>query len=194
MRRGCWAEKMLETGRLVLRPPVADDLPWLLETMNTAPVLRHLGGQIWPAAQVAAGLEADIAAFGAPGEHRRWTVWRKADSQRIGRFGLFQIRSSAAPTELRGQDEIGWTFAEAHWGQGYASEAARAVIAHFFADPAKMVLWSQTSESNVASTRMMERLGFNRQPKFDYVDPDYPPEDNPTTVYSMGQGDWTQAG
>jgi hypothetical protein len=31
---------------------------------------------------------------------------------------------------------------------------------------------------------MMQRLGFTRRPEFDYPDPDYPPEDNPTTVWS----------
>jgi RimJ/RimL family protein N-acetyltransferase len=186
------AEAVLETGRLQLRPPCADDLPWLLESMNTFAVLRHLGGQIRSASDVASGLEADIAAFSSGG-HRRWTVWRLADNLRIGRCGLFHLLSDAAPVMLRGADEIGWTFAEPFWGQGYASEAARAVIAHFFADPKNDVLWSQTSDSNPASTRMMARLGFSRQVQLDYVDPDYPPQDNPTTVYRKGRGDWAAA-
>lgn len=160
--------------------------------MNTLAVLRHLGGQVRSDRDVASGLDADIAAFGSGG-HRRWTVWRQADNQRIGRCGLFQIRSDAAPALLRGGNEVGWTFAEPFWGQGYASEAARAVITHFFADPKHDVLWSQTSESNLASTRMMARLGFSRQAQLDYVDPDYPPQDNPTTVYRMGRGDWAAA-
>ncbi len=47
------------------------------------------------------------------------------------------------------------------------------------------MLYSQTSDSNVASTRMMQRLGFTARPELGYHDPDYPPEDNPTTVWSM---------
>lgn len=160
--------------------------------MNTVAVLRHLGGQVRSANEVSSGLAADIAAFGSGG-HRRWTVWRRADNARIGRCGLFHLLSEAAPAALHGADEIGWTFAEPYWGLGYASEAARAVIAHFFAEPEKAVLWSQTSDSNSASTRMMARLGFSRQAQLDYVDPDYPPQDNPTTVYRMGRGDWASA-
>lgn len=184
---------MIETDRLVLRPPAAEDLGWILEAMNTRVILRHLGGEPRSANEVAAGLQADIEAFDNGG-HRRWTVWCRADNVRIGRCGLFRIRSLAAPIELHGADEIGWTFAEPFWGQGFASEAARAVIDWHFANRPSDILWSQTSESNVASTRMMSRLGFARCTVLDYFDPDYPPDDNPTTVYRMGRGDWAQAG
>ena len=173
----------LETPRLILRPPVAEDLPWLLAAMNTEPVMRHLAG-VRTAQEVEEGLAADIAAFAAPGGHRRWTVWLRDGEERVGRVGLFHVRSPAAPPALQGQREIGWTFAQSHWGKGYASEAARAVIALAFAGPALPVLYSQTSTSNAASTRMMRRLGFTFRPELGYVDPDYPPEDNPTTVWS----------
>lgn len=178
------AETVLSTPRLILRPPVAEDLPWLLEAMNTEAVMRHLAGVRSPVA-VEEGLIADIAAFAAPDGHRRWTVWLNDGVTRVGRVGLFHLRSPAAPHELQGQREIGWTLAEAHWGKGYASEAARAVIAHAFDVLALPVLWSQTSDSNRASTRMMQRLGFAFRPELGYDDPDYPPHDNPTTVWSL---------
>ena len=47
------------------------------------------------------------------------------------------------------------------------------------------MLYSQTSDSNAASTRMMQRLGFTFRPELGYDDPDYPPHDNPTTVWSL---------
>lgn len=175
---------MIATERLILRPPVAQDLPWVLEAMNTPAVMRHLAG-VRPAQAVAESLADDIAAFAAPDGHRRWTVWLADGVTRVGRVGLFHLRSPAAPAVLQGQREIGWTFAQSHWGKGYATEAARAVTAHAFAELALPVLWSQTSDSNAGSTRMMQRLGFTPRPEFGYVDPDYPPEDNPTTVWSM---------
>lgn len=178
------ADGALETERLILRPPVADDLPWVRAEMNTPAVMRHLAGVRTPEA-VAESFAQDVAAFGAEDGHRRWTVWLRDGVTRVGRVGLFHLRSPAAPPVLQGQREIGWTFAEGHWGRGYATEAARAVIAHAFAVLALPVLWSQTSDSNAGSTRMMQRLGFTRRAELDYVDPDYPPEDNPTTVWSM---------
>jgi RimJ/RimL family protein N-acetyltransferase len=174
----------LSTERLVLRPPVAEDLPWLLAAMNTDAVMRYLAGVRTPE-EVEEGLAADIAAFAAPVGHRRWTVWLRDGAIRVGRVGLFHVRSPAAPPVLHGQREIGWTFAEGHWGKGYASEAARAVIDCAFDRLALPVLYSQTSTSNAGSTRMMRRLGFTARPELGYVDPDYPPKDNPTTVWSM---------
>jgi RimJ/RimL family protein N-acetyltransferase len=173
----------LATPRLILRPPVAADLPWLLAEMNTQSVMRHLAGVRSPDA-VAEGLADDIAAFHGGG-HQRWTVWLADGATRVGRVGLFRVRSPAAPPALQGQREIGWSFAESHWGKGYASEAARIVMDHAFGALALPVLWSQTSESNIASTRMMQRLGFTFRSEFGYDDPDYPPQDNPTTVWSM---------
>ena len=177
------ADGALATERLILRPPVAEDLPWVLADMNTEAVMRHIGGVRSPEA-VAESLADDVAAFGGGG-YRRWTVWLRDGTVRVGRIGLFHVRSPAAPRVLQGEREIGWTLAEKHWGKGYASEAARAVIAYAFATLALPVLWSQTSDSNLGSTRMMKRLGFARRAEFDYVDPDYPPEDNPTTVWSL---------
>jgi len=179
---------ILETGRLVLRPPASADLPWILAHINTPAVMRHLGGAIRSPEDVAANLAGDIAAF-ASGEHRRWTVWLRDDEQRIGRCGLFKVRTEAAPAKLRGETEIGWTLAEEYWRRGFASEAARAVLAFAFETLRLPVVYSQTSDSNGPSTRMMVRLGFRFRPELGYVDPDYPPADNPTTVWSLGAED-----
>lgn len=176
-------EAVLTTERLILRPPVAEDLAWILAEMNTHSVMRHLAG-VRSQDAVAEGLADDIAAFHSGG-HQRWTVWLSNGVTRVGRVGLFHLRSPAAPPVLQGQREIGWSFAQGHWGKGYATEAARAVIAHALETLRLPVLWSQTSDSNAASTRMMQRLGFTPRPELGYVDPDYPPEDNPTTVWSM---------
>jgi RimJ/RimL family protein N-acetyltransferase len=174
---------MIETARLVLRPPTHDDLGWVLESMNTPAVMRHLGGARL-AATVAERLASDIADVAETGSGR-WIVWLRRENLRVGRCGLFRMSSDAAPEALRGQPEIGWTLAEPFWGQGYASEAARAVLDHGFQTLGYPVIYSQTSTSNLASTRMMERLGFERMPALDYVDPDYPEADNPTTVYRL---------
>jgi RimJ/RimL family protein N-acetyltransferase len=179
---------MLTTARLDLRPPAADDLPWILGQMNTPAVMRNLGG-VRTADKVEDGLEADIAAF-AGGGYRRWTVWLRGENHRIGRCGLFRVKTEAAPDGLRGQHEIGWTLAEAFWGKGYASEAACAVLDFGFGTLSHSVIHAQTSESNAASTRLIERLGFARAAELDYVDPDYPAADNPTTVYLMSRKRW----
>ena len=180
---------MIETDRLVLRPPSEGDLPFILAEINTVSMMRHLGGEARPAEAVAEALAEDIAAF-ATGTYLRWTVWFKAEERRIGRVGLFRVRTQTAPMTLRGQREIGWMLAESAQGHGFATEAASAAIDHGFDALGLPVIYSQTSDSNTASTRMMLRLGFERYPDLDYVDPDYPAADNPTTVYRLGRGEW----
>ena len=180
---------MIATDRLILRPPTADDLPWIRAEMNSEAVLRHLGG-MRSDAEVADILAADIAALAEPSGHRRWTIWRRDDERRIGRCGLFHVRSDAAPEALRGANEIGWTLAERAWGQGYATEAARAVLDYGFAASHCPAIFGQTSDSNVGSTRMMLRLGFERLLALDYFDPDYPAKDNPTTVWRIAREAW----
>ena len=185
---------MLETERLVLTPPSLGDLDFVRDEINTPGMMRFLGGAVRSAEEVATGLAADIDAFAA-GAYFRFTVRLRNDHRPIARVGLFTVSTKSAPPQLRGQREIGWMLAEAFQGNGHASEAARAVIEYAFADPALQVLWSQTSDSNQPSTRMMARLGFRRRVELDYVDPDYPAADNPTTVYAferagMDGGSW----
>ena len=180
---------MIETARLLLRPPTHDDLPWVLANINTPAVMRHLGG-VRPATTVAERLASDIADNAETGSGR-WIVWLREGERRIGRCGLFRMSSEAAPQALRGQPEIGWTLAEDYWGHGYAREAAQAVLGYGFETLGHRVIYSQTSESNVASTRVMARLGLERMRELDYVDPDYPAADNPTTVYRALPATWS---
>lgn len=190
MRRVCLADANLQSERLELRAPQPGDLAWQIEHLNTPAVMRHLGGVGDPEA-MACGFGTNVAAL-QRGEPGFWTVVRRSDQAVLGKCGLSIIATEAAPSALFGGVQIGWSLAERFWGQGLASEAARLVICHAFSELEQAVLWSQTSDSNEASSRMMARLGFARRAKLDYVDPDYPPADNPTTIYRMTQGDWVQ--
>lgn len=174
---------MIESDRLILRVPEPADLAWQIENLNSPAVMRHLGGPREEAA-IAGSFAQDQAAL-LNGGYGFWTVILRETGQPIGKCGLALIHSSAAPAEIRGGVQIGWTLAEPCWGHGYASEAARAVIAHGFGALDLPLIWSQTSASNQGSTRVMARLGFERCGALDYIDPDYSPEDNPTTVYRI---------
>ena len=174
---------MIESTRLILRLPEAADLGWNLAHCNTPAVMRHLGGPR-SEASVTARFESNRAAL-IRGDLGFWTVKQRETGAQVGKCGLAKIDSPAAPAEMQGAAQIGWTFAEPFWGQGFASEAARAVIGYAFGALGLPVIWSQTSASNDASTRMMTRLGFEQCATLDYVDSDYPPEDNPTTVYRI---------
>jgi RimJ/RimL family protein N-acetyltransferase len=58
------------------------------------------------------------------------------------------------------QDELGYWLAESHWGQGYGTEAARAVTEHAFAVMGRDRLVASYHLGNDASRRILLGLGF----------------------------------
>ena len=70
--------------------------------------------------------------------------------------------------------EIGWRLAAAHWGRGYATEAARAVLAYGFEQLALPEIVSFTTVANVRSRRVMEKLGMRRAEEDDFLTSDAP--------------------
>jgi len=56
--------------------------------------------------------------------------------------------------------EIGYWLGVPHWGKGYATEAARAVIDFAFSDLGREVLHAGARVSNPASRRVLEKCGF----------------------------------
>lgn len=59
--------------------------------------------------------------------------------------------------------ELGFILGSAYWGEGYASEAQRAVIGFAFGELGLHRLEADTHPSNEASLRSLERLGFQRE-------------------------------
>ena len=94
------------------------------------------------------------------------------------------------PEAIAGRRQIGWAFAEAFWGQGYAAEAAGAALDYAFDTLGEDAVWAQTSTSNAASTKLMERLGFIRRADLDYHDVDFCAADNPTTIHWLPRAAW----
>jgi aminoglycoside 6'-N-acetyltransferase len=58
------------------------------------------------------------------------------------------------------QAELGFTFAAPYQGQGYATEAVRAVVQYGFGKLAMHRVFSRTDARNLRSQRLLERLGF----------------------------------
>jgi ribosomal-protein-alanine N-acetyltransferase len=67
--------------------------------------------------------------------------------------------------------EIGWRLAAEHWGRGYATEAAWAVLAFGFDQLALPEIVSFTTTANVRSRRVMEKLGMRHAPEDDFLHP-----------------------
>jgi ribosomal-protein-alanine N-acetyltransferase len=70
--------------------------------------------------------------------------------------------------------EIGWRFAHHCWGQGLATEGARAVVHHAFETLRLPGLVSFTTTANLRSRRVMERIGMVHDPAGDFDHPRIP--------------------
>src|SRR5436305_9698530 len=81
-----------------------------------------------------------------------WAVEEKATGAFVGRIGF------AEPEGLPGC-ELAWTLARPFWGRGYATEGARAALAHAFTVLKKDRVVSLIHPENQASLRLAERLG-----------------------------------
>lgn len=63
--------------------------------------------------------------------------------------------------------EIGWWLARKHWGRGLATEAARVALRDAFERVGLQRIISIARPANVASTRIMEKLGLERDSEFE---------------------------
>lgn len=160
---------MIETERLILacwrdehRTPIA--------AINADPeVMRYFVAPM-TRAETDAQVDRQIA---AQAEHGFcfWAIERKADGVLMGLAGL---KTGAPDTPIAHDLEVGWRFGKAFWGLGYASEAARAALAHGFADPAWTRIAAITTTGNVASRRVMERIGMTYAEGLDFDHPAVP--------------------
>ena len=97
-----------------------------------------------------------------------WAVEIPGVAGFIGFTGLSHARLRAHFTPCV---EVGWRLAYEHWGNGYATEAARLALGHGFGTLALPEVVAYTSASNIRSRAVMERLGMRRDPAEDF---DYP--------------------
>lgn len=181
-------DTLFTTERLVLRRWRDGDMDLWLEHLNTPAVKAYLGG-VQTREQVAERFARMVPAWDEDG-FSFLAVERRSDGVFLGTCGLAPIAGDAAPEPLASGHQVGWQIRADAWGQGYASEAARAMLAQAFDDLGWDVLYAQTSERNTGSWRVMQRLGMERRADLDYVDEAYPPEDNPTMVWSLARKDY----
>jgi len=70
--------------------------------------------------------------------------------------------------------EIGWRLAREHWGNGYASEAAREALRFGFEKLGLEEIVAFTAVANEPSRRVMERIGMTHDPSRDFEHPNVP--------------------
>jgi len=139
------------TNRLLLRPGFPEDAPALAKAIADERIVRNLATAPWP--YDLRDAEAFLAAPRDPVLPSFLIVERTEGAPRlVGSCGLGRRASGAV--------ELGYWIARPHWGRGFATEAARALIdiACALRLPA---LEASHFLDNPASGRVLEKLGFS---------------------------------
>ncbi len=139
---------ILKTERLTLRAPRADDAQALAALMNDRRIAENTARVPHP--YTLQDAETFIAYIANGGETA--FVITLADGRMVGNCGIGRLRADGP--------EIGYAIGVRDWGNGYATEAARAIINHAFTNLGFEELHAGARVSNPASRRVLEKCGF----------------------------------
>jgi RimJ/RimL family protein N-acetyltransferase len=169
----------LKTERLILRDFRQDDLDAFASFLADDEVMRYLGGatlsrdDTWRNMARSAG-QWLLRGYGA------WAVVRKSDQALMGRVGL--LYPEGWPSL-----EVGWTLGRPYWGQGYATEAARAAMNYGFLTQDVDRLISMIDPDNAPSQAVAQRLGETKGERREHV---IDGRSFPFDIWSISRADW----
>ena len=148
---------VLETERLTLRELTTNDAAFVLELLNAPSFLQNIGDR---------GVRTEDQA-------RDYIVERVIGSYRAHGFGMWLVveRDGGVPVALAGLvkrdgldvPDVGYALVERAWGQGFAQEAAAAVLARAQTVLDIPTLAAITSTDNHASMAVLRKIGFTYQ-------------------------------
>jgi RimJ/RimL family protein N-acetyltransferase len=148
---------VIETKRLLMRDLRQEDLPALHAVNGDAEVVRYTPHQPWKTQADGEAWFLRMRGFRETGAGLQLAIVEKASGTTIGLMLVFNFN------EGTGAGEVGYTLATAHWGKGFAKEALGAFIEYCFGPLGLKRLDAQIDPRNVASGKVLERLGFKHE-------------------------------
>ncbi|MDY7227604.1 GNAT family N-acetyltransferase [Hyalangium rubrum] len=148
---------ILDTDRLILRELTLEDAPFILELVNEPSWLRFIGDRgVRDLDGARAYLQKGPLVMYASHGFGLYRVERKEDGTLMGMCGL--IKREGLP-----HADIGFAFFPRFWGQGYAREAASAVLSHSRTKLGLEHVLAIVDPDNQSSIKLLETLGFRFQ-------------------------------
>jgi RimJ/RimL family protein N-acetyltransferase len=155
----------IETTRLRLRRLAASDLSDLIRLDRDPEVMRYVGSPagVRPPAETEERARTRIRES-EEGTHAPLGFWR-VEGRGDGLFyGLAALIRMPAGEDV----ELAYRLARAAWGQGVATEAGRALVGHALGALGLPRLVAVTYPDNLASQRVLDKLGFERRGFLEY--------------------------
>jgi ribosomal-protein-alanine N-acetyltransferase len=156
----------LETERLTLRRFVFEDASFLVTLLNEPSFIQNIGDRCVRSIEDAHRYirEGPMAMYEKYG-FGLWHTSRKSDGTPVGMCGL--LKRDNLPDV-----DVGYAYLPAHWGMGYAIEAAAATVSHGTRKFGLQRVIGVVSEGNLPSIRVLEKLGM----RFERMYPMHPGE------------------
>jgi RimJ/RimL family protein N-acetyltransferase len=180
---------VLETGRLLLRRLTEADAGNLLLLESDPDVVQYLGRPPLPDADACLRhiRSRCLPYYDRPGGLGNWAVLEKSSGAFVGVCSLkpaLDARHAASMGYGPGEAELGYGLRKASWGNGYATELARALIRRAFLDLDATRVVASVAAGNGASIRVLEKAGLLREGGLFYL----PGEDEPSLRYGLARG------
>lgn len=148
------APTQLITDRLILRRPSLADAAAIYEFGRDPKVTRYMDWPRHKGLQDAVDALENFAAQWESGSEFCWAITMKAKNTAIGTIAC-RIESPRA--------DFGYVLNRRYWGQGLATEAARAVVLWVMSLPEIDRVWATCDVENLASARVLEKAGLRRE-------------------------------
>jgi len=148
---------VLTTPRLRLRPFTETDTDAIFALQSNARVLRYWDAPPWKTRAQAERFIAACEQIEQEGTGARLAIERAADNLFIGWCSLNKWDPDYRSARM------GYCLGEAAWGNGFATEAAGAVLQWAFDALDLNRVQAETDTRNTASSRVLEKLGFVRE-------------------------------
>ena len=147
------APETIATGRLILRRPKMSDANAVYEFGRDPEVTRFMDWPTHTSVQDAKGYLQDCAARWNSNEYD-WLITLIGNDEAIGGVSTRLRRHSA---------DFGYVLNRKYWGQGFASESAKVVVDWLLTLDFIYRVWATCDTENLASVRVLERLGLERE-------------------------------
>ena len=177
----------LLSQRLTIRRFHADDVAAYAAYRSDPDVARYQDWEVpYPPEKARRFIESlEGAVPGATGIWFQFAVALNSTGLLIGDCGLRPTRREPSHAEL------GFTFAKAYQGKGYASEAVRRLLEYVYKSLALQRVFAITQIKNVAANRLLKRLGFEWKGYFTEDSSDSG-EAASEFIYELLREDWEQ--
>ena len=157
---------IIETERLIIRELVQDDAEGMFVLDSDPEVHRYVGNKpVTDVAQCREVIDFIREQYRTNGVGRLAVV-HKQTGEFLGWCGVKLFKE-----KVNGHSDfydIGYRLIKAHWGKGYATESAKAILKHSFATLPTDEIFAMTDVNNQQSRKVLEKIGLKHVETFNY--------------------------